>query len=104
MSLSSLLTETIWRYTLASSQNELGEWTISYETSSSAKARVMPLTDEERMAYSGRYKNVSFKIYVDYDVDVKPGDRIAYNGAIYHVNEVLWDSSHTYKKIIASRS
>ena len=103
MTFESLLTETIYKYTVASSQNELGEWTVSFSSSGSLDARVMPLTDEERMVYAGRYPNVMLKIYVNYESDIKPGDKILYAGIDYYVNEVVWDSSHTYKKIIASK-
>ena len=103
MTFEALLTDTIYKYTVVSSQNELGEWTMSFSSSGSLDARVMPLTDEERMVYAGRYPNVILKIYVDYDNAVKPGDRLIYDGVDYYVNEVVWDSSHTYKKIIASR-
>ena len=103
MSFDSLLVHQITLYTTASSQNELGEWVLSHTASESVDARVMPLTDEERMAYAGRYENANLKIYVPFTTAIRPGDRISYDNADYYVNEVVWDSSHTYKKIIASK-
>jgi len=104
MSFTSLLTDTIYKYVLASSQNELGEWIISPSGSSqSIKARVMPLTDEERMVLAGIYPNVRLKIYTPYSTSISPGDRIIYNGETYRVEEVIWDSEKTYKKLMVSK-
>lgn len=104
MTLESLLEHTIYKYILASSQNELGEWVLSQSSLGSAiKARVMPISDEERMTYAGKYPNAEYKIYVSYSESIMPGDRIFHNGNDYLVNEVLWDSSYTYKKLVVSR-
>ena len=99
-----LLTDTIYRYTLTSSQNELGEWVTSYTSSSTAiNARVMPLTDEERMVIAGLYPHVRLKIYTPYSASVKHSDLISYNGEMYRIEEVLWDSEKTYKKLMVSK-
>jgi len=103
MSFEALLDDTIYKYTLVSSQNDLGEWVVSTSAlSDGISARVMPLSEEERMTYAGRFPNVSLKIYVDYDTDISRGDRIQFQDRVYYVNEVLWDSEKTYKKLIVS--
>jgi len=104
MSFESLLSDAIYKYSLISSQNELGEWVITPSSSSQLiKARVMPITDEERMVLAGLYPNVRLKIYVPYSTSISPGDRIIYNGEDYRVEEVIWDSAKTYKKLMVSK-
>ena len=103
MSFESLLDQTIYKFRLTSSQNALGEWVVSGSLDPSGiKARVMPLTDEERMTYAGRFPHVTYKIYVPYSANIAKGDRIQYENQTYYVHEVLWDSSHLYKKLLAS--
>jgi len=102
MTFESMLEHTIYKYTLTSSQNELGEWVASYTTSGSIDARFIPASDEDVAYYGGRYENLAGKIYVDYSESIKPGDRISYENQMYLVNEVLYDSEHTYKKLIVS--
>jgi len=104
MAFEDLLTDTIYKYTLTSSQNELGEWVTSYTSSSAAiNARVMPLTDEERMVIAGLYPHVRLKVYVPYSTSIKLGDLISYNGEMYRVEEAVWDSEKTYKKLMVSK-
>ncbi|RLF42837.1 MAG: hypothetical protein DRN17_07215 [Thermoplasmata archaeon] len=104
MTFEDLLTDAIYKYTLTSSQNELGEWVTGYSSSSVAiNARVMPLTNEERMVIAGLYPNIRLKIYTPYSTIIEPSDLISYNGEMYKVEEVVWDSEKTYKKLMVSK-
>ena len=103
MSLSTLLNDTVYKYSVSSSQNDLGEWVTSTATSSSIACRYSQPSTDEIMLISGKYDKFGGVIYISFDTNVSVGDKLVYDGNSLYVNEVIHDSSNTYKKLIVSR-
>ena len=98
MSYESLLNNSIRLRTRYSSQNELGEWTYSYSSSSTpTKCRLVPISAIERIDRTGLYDDVRYKCFCLSSSTIDRDSRVDYSGKIYRVKEVVIDSSHHHK-------
>jgi hypothetical protein len=88
-------------YDKAVSSNSLGEQIETWSLSKTGiKCRVNPLSAEEVNSLSGKYDNLSAKIYILSSQSITTDNELVYNGNRYYVNEVLIDSSGYTKKVI----
>jgi hypothetical protein len=98
MTFTSLLTHTAAIQTNVSSQNELGEWLLTYTTSSTPFAcRMSPITAMERIDPTGRFDDVRYRCFSESSTRISVDNRVVYNGTVYRVKEVILDSSYHHK-------
>jgi len=101
MTFESLLNNNIYLRSKVSSQNDLGEWTYTYTTTTNPiKCRIRPIRARETLERPGLYDNVSLICYCLSSANISRGDQISYNNEFYKVREVLDDSSYHHKKAL----
>ena len=98
MTFESLLVHRCSLQTYVSSQNELGEWQLTYTTSpTSFNCRMSPLSAMERIDNTGRFDDVKFRCFCASSTQITVNNRVVYNGNIYRVKEEILDSSFHHK-------
>ena len=103
MSLYSLLDDTIYIETKTSTTNAWGEEIASFTSSSSAIARVVPISDEMRITLQGEYKDVTHKAYLQSSTSLSYDDRILYNGDEFRIRSIITDSFNNHKTLLLER-
>ena len=103
MSLYSLLDDTIYIVTKTTTTNVWGEEIASYSASSSAIARVVPISDEIRLTLPGELKDVTHKAYLLPSTTVTYDDRILYSGDEYRIRSITTDSISNHKTLLLER-
>jgi len=99
MTFESLLVHSIYKRTLTSSQNMLGEWIYTYADGSIAvSCRINPISNRERIDAGGRWDDVRYICYMDYSESINTGDHVTYGGNDYRMKEVVIDSSSHNRK------
>ena len=94
ISFADLLVHNIYKQTSTSSQNDIGEWTHTWTTGTSAiECRVNPITGKDDILLTGRYDDVQYKVYMRASESVYRGDQVSYSSEIYEVKDVRIDSS-----------
>ena len=98
MSYEGLLNNSIKLRTKYSSQNQLGEWTFTYSSSSTPTiCRLSPLSASERIDKTGLYDDVRYKCFCLSSSSIDRNSQVEYGGKYYRVKEVIIDSSHHHK-------
>ena len=98
MTFSSLLTHSATLQTYASSQNSLGEWSLTYTTGATPFNCLMsPLSAMERIDLQGRFDDVRFRCFCASSTQITVNNRVVYNGTVYRVKESLIDSQYHHK-------
>ena len=81
-----------------SSQNEIGEWTYTYSSSSdNTKCRMSPISNMEMITRPGLYEDVKYTCFCLSSASIDTNSLIDYNGIYYRVKQVTLDSSHHHK-------
>lgn len=98
MSYESLLIDRMHLQTKSSSQNDFGEWSYSYASSTDqTKCRMSPLSAMERQDQSGRFDDVKYKCFCLSSASIARDNRLIWNGDTYRIKEVILDSSKHHK-------
>jgi len=109
MSFNDLLIHKIYKSIATSSQNDFGEWNITYTTGTSPiTCRVSPWTMTEELILNrgqtvipvGVWDNVKYKCFMDVDEPIYAGDQIMYDSKIYRVKDVITNSTSHHKSIL----
>lgn len=99
ISYESLLNNSIYLNTKASSQNAYHEWTYTYTTSSTpTKCRMVPVKVADRVDRPGLYDDVSYTCYTLSSASITRDSQVTYNSTQYRVKECEFDSSFHHRK------
>jgi hypothetical protein len=99
MTFESLLNNSIYLTTKASSQNAYLEWTYTYTDATDAtKCRIDPVRVAERIDNPGMYSDVVYTCYTLSSASIDRNSQVKYQGNYYRVKECEYDSSFHHKK------
>jgi len=98
MSYDSLLIHSVYLNSEASSQNDLGEWTVTYTQGTTAyDCRYSPIKAEEVTQLPGDYNDVRYKCFCKSSNTITRGMKVSDGNHDYRVKEVIIDSSGHHK-------
>ena len=98
MTYTSLLNNSIKLREKYSSQNEIGEWTFSYSSSTiNTKCRMSPVSNMEMITKPGLYEDVKYKCFCLSSAAITIDSQVQYRDEYYRVKQVIIDSSHHHK-------
>jgi len=78
---------TIERYT--ESQNDFGEVVESWSELLSTRASVRPISAKDIFTNSGLINETTHRVFMRYQEDIKPNDRVLYTGRIFDISSVI---------------
>ena len=103
MTFTSLLIHSVYKQSKVSSQNDLGEWTYTYTTSTSPIiCRISPVSNRRYRELQGYMDDVRYQCFMNYSESVSIGDKLVYSGTEYRVKEVILDSNSHHKTALLS--
>lgn len=73
----------------STTQDAVGQETISWTTVSTVWAQINPLSGRDYYNQSGEHADITHEIMMRHGVTVRPGDRIVYGSRNFDVNSVL---------------
>ena len=104
MSLADLLTDTIVIKTKTTSTNAWGEEEISsWATTTSASAKVYPISDEMRLQLQGDFQDAEYKIILPTTTTISYGERITWDSTDWQILSILKDSRNHHYEILIKR-
>ena len=103
MSFYSLLDDTVYIMTKTTTTNEWGEEISSYSSSSSAKCRIVPISEELKLTMPGEYKDVTHKAYFLPDTSISYNNKILYDGDEYRIRSIMKDSISHHTTVLLER-
>ena len=81
-----------------SSQNEIGEWTFTYSSSTTkTECRMSPISNMEMIARPGLYEDVKYTCFCLSSASIDTNSQVQYRDEYYRVKQVIIDSSHHHK-------
>lgn len=90
----------IQRYT--ETTNDFGEVEQSWSTFLTTRAEIKPLTAKEIFASNTLISEVTHKITVRYEVDIKPTDRVVFKDKVFNITGVInVNENNTVVEILA---
>lgn len=93
----------IQRYT--TTKNMVGEVKQSWNTLLNTRAEIKPLTAKEIFASNMNVSEVTHKITIRYEVEIKSTDRIVYNGRFFDITGVInIDEQNTVIEILTKEN
>ena len=103
MTFESLLTDTVYKQTAYSSQNEFLDWTYTYSTASTTiDCRLTPISSYERLDPEGRFIDVRYFGYFKSGASINEGDRLIHGNETLLVKECVIDSEGHHKEVYLS--
>ena len=104
MSLEDLMTDTVYKQTAYSSQNEYLDWTYTYSSASTTtQCRLTPISSYERVDPYGQFIDVRYFAYFKSGATINEGDRLIHGGETLLVKEIVIDAQSHHKEAYLSQ-